>query len=277
MKEGRIALAAVLGSPIAHSKSPILHGYWLKHYGISGFYLPIDVSSDNLRQVLEVMPKMGFVGANVTIPHKVQVLSFAETITDRAMEIGAANTVTFDATGKMHADNTDGEGFVKNICYNVPNWVPQKGPALVLGAGGAARAIVSGLLHQRVPEIFICNRTRKKAEKIAIDFGEKIRVIDWRDSSNFLAEANILINTTSLGMIGRPALPIDLKYLTAKTLVSDIVYNPIQTDLLKQAKQKGCVTVDGLGMLIYQAVPGFTKWFGEEPKVDAAIREVLLK
>ena len=276
MQIENIPLAAVLGSPISHSKSPILYSYWFKKYSIRGHYIPIDVDPSNLNQILRVMPKMGFVGANITIPHKETVLTIADQITDRAAVIGAANTLSFTKAGKIFADNTDGEGFIENLRQHYPSWNPKEGPAIVLGAGGASRAVVSALLQNSTPEIWIANRTRARAEKMTADFGARLRVIDWYAVGNFISEASTLVNATSLGMIGKPKLQIDLKALSKKTLVSDLVYAPLETDLLLFAKNKGCRTVNGIGMLIHQAMPGFSRWFGTKPAIDHEIKNLLL-
>ena len=277
MQIENIPLAAVLGSPISHSKSPTLYNYWFKKYSIRGHYIPIDVDPSNLNQILRVMPKMGFVGANITIPHKEIVLTIADQITDRAALIGAANTLSFTKAGKIFADNTDGEGFIENLRQHYPSWNPKEGPAIVLGAGGASRAVVSALLQNSTPEIWIANRTRARAEKMTADFGARLRVIDWYAVSKFISEAATLVNATSLGMIGKPKLQIDLKALSKKTLVSDLVYAPLETDLLLFAKNKGCRTVNGIGMLIHQAMPGFSRWFGTKPAIDHEIKNLLLE
>lgn len=272
----KIPLVAVLGSPIAHSKSPMLHGAWLKQLGIKGHYIPIDVSIDDLPDVLKMLPKMGFVGANVTIPHKQAVMSLAESISDRAAIIGAANTLTFRDSGGFFADNTDGFGFIENIRQSEPDWQPNAGPALVLGAGGASRAILAALLDVGVPEIILSNRTRARADQLRDDFGARVTVVDWVKVPSYIEGAPTLVNTTSLGMEGKADLTLNLDGLRPETLVTDIVYTPLETTLLKTAKAAGCKTVDGLGMLIYQAVPGFERWFGQRPIVDDSIRHLLL-
>jgi len=272
----KIPLVAVLGSPVAHSKSPLLHGFWLKQFGIQGHYVPIDVMAADLEQVLQTLPKMGFVGANVTLPHKEKILSIADQISDRAALIGAANTLVFQPDGKIYADNTDGYGFIENIRQHAPDWQAKDGPALVLGAGGAARAIVSALLEAGAPEVRISNRTRARADQIKSDFGGRVGVVDWVKAGAEIEYAHTLVNTTSLGMTGKSALTVSLDKLNPETLVTDIVYSPLETELLKAARSKGCRVVDGLGMLIHQAVPGFQRWFGQKPVVDQAIRDILL-
>ena len=276
MTQEKIPLVAVLGSPVAHSKSPLLHGFWLKQFGIQGHYVPIDVMAADLEQVLQTLPKMGFVGANVTLPHKEKILSIADQISDRAALIGAANTLVFQPDGKLYADNTDGYGFIENIRQHAPDWQAKDGPALVLGAGGAARAIVSALLEAGAPEVRISNRTRARADQIKSDFGGRVGVVDWVKAGAEIEYAHTLVNTTSLGMTGKSALTVSLDKLNPETLVTDIVYSPLDTKLLKAARSKGCRVVDGLGMLIHQAVPGFQRWFGQKPVVDQAIRDILL-
>jgi shikimate dehydrogenase len=273
----QIPLAGVIGHPIAHSKSPQLQRHWLKTLGISGYYIPMDVSPDNLAQVLDTLPKAGFVGVNVTVPHKERVMELAHQITDRAALIGAANTLVFRDDGTIHADNTDGYGFIENLRQGAPDWVPNAGPAAVLGAGGAARAVVSALLDAGVPEILISNRTRLRAELLQNDFGKRLKVIDWVQAGNMLEEATTVVNTTSLGMIGKPELRVPLDGLQPGAVVTDLVYAPLKTRLLAEAEAAGCTTVDGLGMLLYQAVPGFERWFGQRPTVDAATRAAVLR
>lgn len=273
----KIPLAGVIGSPIAHSKSPQLHKHWLKTYGIQGFYIPMDVSGADLRQVLTTLPKMGFVGVNVTLPHKEAILDIADLVTDRATLIGAANTLIFRKDGKIHADNTDGYGFLENLKAGAPNWNPKAGPAAVLGAGGASRAVVASLLDAGVPEILLTNRTRVRAEKLADDFGPRVQVVDWVQAGNILEEAALTVNTTSLGMMGKQELRVPLDGLRKGSIVTDLVYTPLQTHLMKTAQDRGCVTVDGLGMLLHQAVPAFERWFGKRPDVDSATRAAALR
>ena len=272
----RIPLAGVIGSPIAHSRSPALHGYWLRRYGIKGFYIPMDVAQADLREALATLPKLGFVGLNVTIPHKETVLSLADIVTDRAALIGAANTLIFRKDGKVYADNTDGSGFIANLRQEAPGWVPSAGPAVVFGAGGAARAVVAALIEVGVPEIRITNRTRARAEALRSDFGAKIHVHDWVQAGNLLDDATTVVNTSALGMTGKPEFKVPLDALNPKALVTDLVYTPLRTAFLEQAEQAGCTVVDGLGMLLHQAAPGFERWFGTRPDVDAATRAAVL-
>lgn len=272
----RIPIAGVIGSPIAHSRSPALHGYWLRRYGIQGYYIPMDIAQADLKQALQALPRMGFVGVNVTIPHKETILGLADIVTDRAALIGAANTLIFRKDGRIHADNTDGSGFIANLRQNAPNWQPGAGPAAVFGAGGAARAVVAALIEVGVPEIRISNRTRLRAETLRSDFGAKLVVYDWVQAGNMLDGATTVINTTSLGMTGKPDLRVPLDALSPGALVTDLVYTPLKTNLLIEAEAAGCTAIDGLGMLLHQAAPGFERWFGHRPDVDDATRAAVL-
>ncbi|MEQ8898296.1 MAG: shikimate dehydrogenase [Roseovarius sp.] len=277
MSETKIPLAAVIGSPVAHSKSPQLHNHWLKVNGLPGFYIPMEVKTEDLESVLRSLPKMGFVGVNITVPHKEKVLEIADLITDRATLIGAANTLIFRPDGKIHADNTDGHGFISNIRQNAPDWDPTAGPAAVLGAGGAARAVITSLLEAGVPEILISNRTKVRAEALRADFGKRLQVVDWVQAGNMLEDALTVVNTTSLGMIGKPPLRVPLDGLQRGAVVNDLVYAPLKTRFLAEAEQLGCHIVDGLGMLLHQAAPGFERWFGVRPEVDSATRAAALR
>jgi shikimate dehydrogenase len=268
-------LAAVVGWPISHSKSPRIHGYWLEKHSISGEYLPLAIKPEDFVAELASLPSKGFVGANVTIPHKETALAHADVVTDRARAIGAANTLVFLPNGGYKADNTDGEGFISNLKQNAPNWDASSGPALVLGAGGASRAILYSLLAEGAPEILLANRTQARAETLATEFGDRISVIEWSEISNATKNVATIVNTTSLGMTDQDALEITLQ-CSPNTLITDIVYTPMQTDLLRQAAAKGCQTVDGLGMLLHQAVPGFEAWFGIRPTVDETLRQIVL-
>ena len=268
--------AAVIGDPVGHSKSPRMHNFWLNKYCISGKYLALRVLNKDLESVLRAMPKMGFVGVNVTVPHKVTVMGIADRISDRAALIGAANTLTLREDGLILADNTDGHGFISNLRQRAPSWDPQKGPAVVLGAGGASRAVLAALAEAGVPEILLTNRTRTKAEALKEEFGAKIKVVDWVQAGNVLEHATTVINTTSLGMTGQPKLRIPLDGLRPGTVVSDLVYSPLKTEFLKAADSLGCETVDGLGMLLHQGAPGFERWFGVRPEINEELRKIML-
>jgi shikimate dehydrogenase len=272
----RIPLAGVIGHPVAHSRSPALHGYWLKRYGIKGHYIPMDVAQNDLAETLSLLPRLGFVGLNVTIPHKETVLALADVVTDRAALIGAANTLIFRKDGKIHADNTDGSGFMSNIRQNAPNWTPQAGPAVIFGAGGASRAVLAALIEVGVPEIRIANRTRMRAETLHSDFGGKVVVYDWTQAAQMLEGAALVVNTTALGMVGKPDFQISLDGLSPRAVVTDLVYTPLRTQFLIEAEAIGCQIVDGLGMLLHQAAPGFERWFDRRPDVDEAARLAVL-
>ena len=277
MTQKKIPLAGVIGTPIAHSKSPRLHQHWLRRYGIPGYYIPMDIASDDLEAVLETFPKLGFVGLNVTIPHKERILALADVVSDRAALIGAANTILFRNDGKIHADNTDGYGFIENLRQGAPEWNPKSGAAAVIGAGGAARAVVTALIDAGAPEIRISNRTKSRAETLRQEFGVKIKVYDWVQAGNMFEGASTVVNTSSLGMQGKPPLRIPLDGIERTAVVTDLVYAPLETELLAYARSIGCRTVDGLGMLLHQAAPGFERWFGVRPEVDEDLRQAVLR
>ena len=272
----RVPLAGVVGWPIAHSRSPALHGHWLKRYGIEGHYVPLGIEPKDFEAALAAAPKLGFRGVNVTIPFKETAIRLAHKVSDRAALIGAANTLTFQEDAGVHADNTDGYGFLENLRHGAPDWRGGAGPALVLGAGGAARAVIHALLHAGAPRVMLANRTRSRARNLRDHFGIRVKVVDWEDLPVVMPEARTLVNTTSLGMTGQPPLTVSLRGLPVETLVTDLVYNPLMTELLRAAQQRGNPVVDGLGMLLHQAVPGFEMWFGLRPVVDDALHQMVL-
>ncbi|MEM1314882.1 MAG: shikimate dehydrogenase [Pseudomonadota bacterium] len=271
----RVPLAGVLGWPIAHSRSPRLHGHWLRRHGIAGHYVPLGVEPKDFEAALRALPLLGFKGVNVTLPHKEAALKLAHKHSDRAALIGAANTLTFREDGSIYADNTDGYGFLENLKAGAPLWRPEA-PAVLLGAGGAARALLAALLAAGVPEIRLANRTRSRAEYLADEFGARVRVVDWLHVDDALPGAGLLVNSTSLGMIGQPPLTISLKKAPKTLTVTDIVYAPLETPLLAEARKKKLAAVDGLGMLLHQGRPGFEAWFGAAPEVDDALRAAVL-
>lgn len=277
MSDNKIPLAGVIGHPVAHSKSPNVHGYWLRKYGLKGHYVPIDIAPEKLADLLPRLADLGFVGANVTIPHKEKVMEIADLITDRATLIGAANTLIFRKDGRIHADNTDGYGFIENIRQTIPDWNPKSGPAVVFGAGGASRAVLASLIDVGVPKIMLTNRTRIRAEKLREDFGHRVQVVEWVQAGNVLEKADLVVNTTSLGMTGKPEMRVPLDGLKPGAIVNDLVYAPLRTRLLATAEERGCRVVDGLGMLLHQAVPGFERWFGKRPVVDENVRAAVLR
>ena len=276
MSLSTIPVAAVLGHPINHSKSPKLHNYWLSLFNIDGYYIPLDIDPRNFENSIRALGGLGFVGANVTIPYKEKVLKIADKISDRAAIIGAANTLTFLQDGRIYADNTDGYGFLQNIKCKYNDWTAGEGTSVVFGAGGASRAILGALIEDGANDIILANRTRSRADQLRSDFGAKIKVVDWMKVQNYLSDASTVINATSLGMDGKAELPIPLQGLKKNTLVTDIVYTPLNTPLLENAAKRGCRTVDGLGMLIHQAIPGFERWFGMKPDVSENLRKLLI-
>ena len=277
MTAKRIPLAGVIGTPIAHSKSPRLHSHWLKRYGINGHYIPMDIGAPDLEEALSTMPKLGFVGVNVTIPHKEHVLSIADLVSDRAALIGSANTLIFREDGKIHADNTDGYGFIENLKQGAPDWDAKSGAAAVIGAGGASRAVISSLIDAGTPEIRLSNRTKNRAQSLQREFGNKIKVFDWVQAGNMLDGAATIVNASSLGMEGKPEMRLPLDGISKNAVVTDLVYTPLETPLLAHARSIGARTVDGLGMLLFQAAPGFERWFGIRPEVDDALRQAMLR
>lgn len=274
---GTSRLAGVMGWPVAHSKSPRLQGYWLAKYGIDGTYMPLPVVPENFASAVKSLRDLGFAGVNVTIPHKQAVFDVCDELSDRAQRIGAVNTVTFADDGKILGDNTDGFGFIENLRQNVPDIDFARGPAIVLGAGGACRAIIVSLLDENCPEIRLLNRTKARADALADEINDsRITVVEWDRINQCLEDAALLVNTTSLGMVGQPPLEIDLAGLAKQAIVTDIVYAPLKTGLLAQAESRGNPVVDGLGMLLHQARPGFHRWFGIDPVVTPELRDFVL-
>ena len=277
MNTSTVPVAAVIGHPVNHSRSPRMHNFWLAHFELEGYYIPLDIDPKKFERSIRNLPELGLVGANITIPYKEKVLKIADKISDRAALVGAANTLTFLPNGGIYADNTDGYGFLQNIKSKYKDWSAREGISVVFGAGGASRAILGALIEDGASDIILANRTRSRADQLRSDFGAKIKVVEWMKIQNYLSEASTIINTTSLGMVGKTDLPIPLNALKKNTLVTDIVYTPIETHLLATAAKMGCRTVDGLGMLIHQAIPGFERWFGIKPGDSQALRELLIK
>lgn len=269
-------LAGVVGWPIGHSRSPALHGHWLRRYGLPGHYVPLAVPPERLPWSLEALALLGFRGANVTIPHKEAALAGAGAASEAARLIGAANTLVFADDGTWHADNTDAYGFLASLRQDAAGWAAAAGPALVIGAGGAARAIVAALISDGASEIRVANRTPERARALADHFGAALVPVDWEGMGEAAAGALTIVNTTAMGMSGQPPLHLDLAAAPEAALVTDIVYQPLETPLLAAARRRGLATVDGLGMLLHQAVPGFEAWFGVRPEVDAELRAAVL-
>ncbi len=266
-----------MGWPVSHSLSPRLHGYWLKELGIDGTYVPLAVPPEDFETSLRDLPNRGFTGVNVTLPHKKAAAAAVDTLDATARRIGAVNTIVFGPDGSLTGSSTDGFGFMENLKSGAPEWSADKGPAVVIGAGGAARAVAAALLDAGAPELRLANRTPAKAEALAGDIGGAIHIVPWEDRASALADAQLLVNTTTLGMTGEDPLDLDLGPLPPETVVTDIVYAPLITPLLEEARTRGNLTVDGLGMLLHQARPGFSQWFGVEPVVTDALRAFVLE
>jgi shikimate dehydrogenase len=269
---GAARVAGVMGWPVKHSRSPRLHGFWLDKYRIDGAYVPLAVAPDDLAGALRALRSLGFAGVNLTVPHKEAALASVDHLDPVARRIGAVNTIIVRSDGKLEGSNTDAFGFLENLRAAIPAWKAESAPAAVLGAGGAARAIVAALLDAGVPELRIVNRTRARAERLAEEFRATTAVAAWGDWHSALADAGLLVNTTALGMSGQPPLDIDLAKLPGEAIVNDIVYVPLETPLLAAARRRGNRVVDGLGMLLHQARPGFRAWFGVDPAVTPELR-----
>jgi shikimate dehydrogenase len=267
---GHARLAGVLGWPVSHSRSPRLHGHWLGTLGIDGAYVPLPVHPDRFAPAVRALADLGFRGANVTIPHKQAAFDICDVVDSTAQRAGAVNTLVFH-DGRIEGSNTDGYGFLESVRAEAPGWSAADGPAVLLGAGGAARAVAAALLDSGCPRLTLVNRSPARAEALAKDLGGPITVADTPP----LHDAGLLVNTTSLGMLGQPALELDLAGLPATAVVADIVYVPLETPLLAKARARALRTVDGLGMLLHQARPGFTAWFGTAPVVDATLRALV--
>jgi shikimate dehydrogenase len=268
--------AGVMGWPISHSRSPRLHGYWLARYGIDGTYEALAIAPEDLAERLGSLRDRGFAGVNLTVPHKEAALALVTSLSPTARAIGAVNTVVVGTDGKLEGDNTDGFGFLENLRQDAAGWSADTGPAVVLGAGGAARAICHALAEAGAPEIRIVNRTLERAEALAGDLTGPLMPWSWDDRGAALAGVALVVNTTTLGMVGQDPLDLDLVSLPTEAVVNDIVYAPLETPLLAAAAARGNPVVDGLGMLLHQARPGFEAWFGRAPEVTAELRAHVL-
>ncbi len=273
---GRSQIAGVMGWPVAHSRSPRLHGYWLRKYGIDGAYIPLPVRPQQFAAALRALPMLGFAGANVTVPHKEAALAAVDRTDVAARRIGAVNTIVVVPDGTLDGRNSDGFGFMENLRAGVAGWSPKAGPAVILGAGGSARAVAVALSDGGAPEIRIVNRTAERAERLSADIDGPFRVYGWADRASALFDAALLVNTTTLGMSGQPPLELVLDRLPTTAVINDIVYSPLETALLAAARARGNPVVDGLGMLLHQARPGFAAWFGVEPEVTPELRRFVL-
>lgn len=272
---GKALVAGVMGWPVGHSRSPRLHGFWLREYGIDGAYVPLAVPPERVEQAIRALPALGLRGCNVTVPHKEAALRAVDALDPAARRIGAVNTIVVRPDGSLEGRNTDSFGFIQNLHAALPG-LEFGQPSVVVGAGGAARAVVVALLEAGAPLVRVGNRSRDRAEALAAELGGPIEVVDWAERSDALAGAGLLVNTTTLGMAGQPPLEIDLTPLPRTAVVTDIVYTPLTTPLLAEAGRRGNPVVDGIGMLLHQARPGFAAWFGVEPAVTPALRRFVL-
>jgi shikimate dehydrogenase len=268
-------LACVVGWPVGHSRSPVIHRYWLGRYGIAGDYVIHPVEPEKVAAFFAGFAEGPFVGCNVTVPHKEAAFSAMDEVEAAGAAIGAVNTVWREG-GRLVGTSTDVHGFLANLDEGAAGWDANPRPAIVLGAGGAARAVVWALQQRGFGPVYLVNRTAARAEALAVRFGPGTKSVRWDDLSRLLPEAGVIVNATSLGMTGQPALPIDLSLTSRECLVTDLVYVPLETPLLAAAKARGLRTVDGLGMLLHQAAPGFERWFGRRPVVTAELRSAVL-
>ncbi len=264
-------LAGVMGWPVSHSRSPLIHSHWIAEHGLRGAYVPLAVNPVNLQEALTGLKALGFAGCNLTLPHKIEALPWVDEADPMAKRIGAVNTLSVRADGSLHGTNTDAFGFIQSLREAHSRWQASAGPAVVLGAGGAARAVVWALADAGATEVRLLNRSHDKALAMAQEFGAPVKAFGWSERHAVLEDAALLVNTTTQGMQGQPALDLQLDALPAQALVSDIVYTPLQTDLLLRAAARGNPTVNGLGMLLHQARPAFASWFGVMPEVTPAL------
>lgn len=274
---GKTRVAGVMGWPVMHSRSPLIHNHWIARHGVDAVYIPYAVPPNEAEAAIRALPKLGFAGSNVTAPHKLAAFETVDRHDAAAAAIGALNTIIVEADGSLTGSNTDAPGFLGHLQASAPSWSASSGPAVVLGAGGAARAAIYALLEAGAPQIRIANRTKQRAEALVELFGPKVNAFDWSERAAMLAGANLVTNTTTLGMTGQAPLDLPLDDLPGTAVVYDIVYAPLETPLLAAARVRGNACVDGLGMLLHQAVPGFAGWFGITPKVDDALRTVILE
>jgi shikimate dehydrogenase len=268
-------LSGVIGHPVAHSRSPLIHSYWIQKYGLAGAYVPLPVAPGHLAIALPGLAALGFRGCNITIPHKIEAMALVDAVDPLARRMGAINTVVVQADGSLAGFNHDGYGYIQSLLDAQPGWRADAGPAVVLGAGGAARAVVLSLAERGAREIRLLNRTPERAEALAKEFGGPIHALPWADRHAALDGAALLVNTTSQGMAGHALLDIDLARLPATALVSDAVYVPLETPLLAAARRRGNPTVNGLGMLLNQARPAFEAWFGLLPEITPELRALV--
>lgn len=268
----RFWLAGVMGQPVLHSRSPMIHGHWFAQYGLKGAYVPLAIPPERLEAALRALPALGFSGCNITLPHKVAAMAVMDEVDPRARRIGAINCVVVRPDGSLYGCNNDGFGYLESVRERFPDWRADAGPIVVLGAGGGARAVVAALADAGAPEIRLVNRSADHAAALAAEYGAPVRAVDWSRRAEILDDAAMVVNTTTQGMAGQPPLDLALDRLPAAALVSDIVYIPLETPLLAAARARGNRTVNGLGMLINQARPAFQAWFGILPDVTPDLR-----
>ena len=273
---GAARIAGVMGWPVDHSLSPRLHGHWLDFYGIDGAYIPLAVRPERLEDALRALPALGFAGVNLTMPHKEAALKIVDICDEAATRIGAVNTVVVRSDGSIEGRNTDGHGFLQSVRDGAPQWQAADGPVALIGAGGAARAVCVALQTAGVPEIRIVNRTAERAHGLAGEFGSPTISVPWAERTAALKGVSLLVNATILGMCGQPPLDLGLDSLPPSAVVGDLVYVPLKTALLRDAETRNNRVIDGLGMLLHQARPGFAAWFGREPEVTPALRAHVL-
>ncbi|WP_395669289.1 shikimate dehydrogenase [Rhodoferax sp.] len=275
MNSSNYRLAGVMGWPIAHSRSPIIQNHWLDVHGLSGAYLPLAVAPTRLEAALSGLAALGFHGCNITIPHKVEAMRWVHDVDANARRVGAINTVVVQPDGSLKGYNHDGFGYIQSLLEAQPDWRADAGPVVVLGAGGASRAVVLALADRGAKEIRLLNRSPDKALALAHEFGAPVHALPWDQRHAALADAALLVNTTSQGMHGTEPLDLDLQQLPLRALVSDAIYVPLETPLLAAARQRGNPAVNGLGMLLHQARPAFQSWFGVMPEVSAELRALV--
>ena len=271
MSDQKFVLTGVMGWPVAHTRSPAIHNHWIAQYSLKGAYVQLPVQPQNLEAAIRGLPALGFAGCNITVPHKVNAMQLMDTLHPAARRVAAINTVVVQADGSLLGMNNDGYGYIQSLRDAQPDWRGDAGPALVVGAGGAARAIVVALLDEGVPEVRLCNRTQEKAQALKDAFGDRVTVVPWAERNSAMAGVRLLVNTTTQGMHGQPALDVALDDLPAEALVSDAIYIPLETPLLAAARQRGHQTVNGLGMLLNQARPAFQAWFGVQPELTPGL------
>ena len=269
------ALAGLVGWPVAQSRSPVIQNFWLNQHGIPGRYVLLPVEGDQLERALRGMPVLAFRGCNVTMPHKQAVMALLDEVDPMARRIGAVNTVAVQQDGTLRGFNNDGVGFVQSVYDAKPDWRPDSGPILVLGAGGAARAVVVALLEQEAREIRIANRTLERAQQLAADIGGPISVLPWQDRNDAMEGAALVVNATDRGMVGKSALEISLARLPPATIVADLIYTPPETRFLAAARERGNLTVNGLGLLLNQAGLAFQAWFGVRPDISPELKQAV--